>query len=445
MKRALLVGIALLGACKSKSTDEIVSKLDPTRLAGTAPVVKSEPVKRGTEARKAATIYGVIPRTCSTEQATAKAKKAIGTSEGVKIDPEAVDQLGWDPGGDHKMIQMHIGPADAAEIDKVKTGVRMATIDQPVLNAALAKAALDTATACKGWIISTTTDQIFDVENAAHYLPLGIPDARKLLILHLVEGGDSLNFIDTMGMKQMGLPELSLRNVPTTSMNQAGSLVNAAAQAMIDGNGVTRDGQLEVDASLLAGDWHLDDLKKSGGTGKVTWSVVWQTVDEDGAKLDEPEIELIPPGGNGTDAVGLMAALDTYFGATEDHAVNLDEMRDDLQKAGVHARAELTKLLPHFSSGIPFKEQLSVKAPFKTDSGGTEWMWVDVLKISKRTIDGTLNNDPDQVSALKSGAKVSVKFDEIADFIYRKEGEKSVGGFSLEVMKAHGMDVPALD
>jgi uncharacterized protein YegJ (DUF2314 family) len=439
-----LLLVAALAACKGSSDREIVNKLtNSSQVVKPAPVAEGALAKRGSLHREAFASWGVIPRACTAEEAKKKLSAQI-EGDKVHIEVSPLKDLGWD-GADKTQVDIKAAEGDAALIDKVSEGVLVAVFDAPKRTGEFAASVLAVTTECKGWVLSINNGTLYDVEHAKTGLPLGDPDARKLITLQAGQSENQLAYITSLGMHAVGLPDLELRGIPTTELKNAATLMNAAAQTLIVQGDVTRDGALDVDASKLKGDWHFDALTKDGGTGKVTWKLQWINTDEAGNKLDDPDLELIPPGNEQGGAVGLMAAIDTYFGKHEDKAVNLDEMRDDLTAAGVKARAALDKLVPRFAKGIPGGEQLSVKAPFDTDRGGIEWMWVDVFKISKSTIEGTLNNDPNEVAALKAGAHVKVKLGKIADFIYRKDGEKTVGGFSLEVMRAHGMDVPPLD
>ena len=49
----------------------------------------------------------------------------------------------------------------------------------------------------------------------------------------------------------------------------------------------------------------------------------------------------------------------------------------------------LAALAPHFAQGVPAMERLLVKAPFKTDGGGAEWMWVEVTAWTEHA-DGSI-------------------------------------------------------
>ncbi|MFW5739820.1 MAG: DUF2314 domain-containing protein [Myxococcota bacterium] len=68
-----------------------------------------------------------------------------------------------------------------------------------------------------------------------------------------------------------------------------------------------------------------------------------------------------------------------------------------------------------------------VKAPFKTASGGNEWMWVEVISWQGSTIRGVLQNVPYDMPGLKQGARVEVEESAIFDYIYTSSDGGQVG------------------
>jgi uncharacterized protein YegJ (DUF2314 family) len=96
-----------------------------------------------------------------------------------------------------------------------------------------------------------------------------------------------------------------------------------------------------------------------------------------------------------------------------------------LDAASAKARKDALRLKPRFAKSPPFGEVLQVKAPFKTSSGGVEWMWVEVVRWEGSTIHGVLRNEPFEVPALKSGARVDVDESTIFDYLLtRSDGSK---------------------
>jgi uncharacterized protein YegJ (DUF2314 family) len=78
-------------------------------------------------------------------------------------------------------------------------------------------------------------------------------------------------------------------------------------------------------------------------------------------------------------------------------------------------------------------EHLVVKGPFKTASGGTEWMWIEVVSWKGKTIEGILQNQPFDVPDLKVGARVQVEESAIFDYIWNR-ADGSVEGNETQSM-----------
>ena len=89
-----------------------------------------------------------------------------------------------------------------------------------------------------------------------------------------------------------------------------------------------------------------------------------------------------------------------------------------------------------FRAGLPLGERIIVKAPFKTDDGSIEWMWVGVTGWTGEVLTGRLENEPYQVKALHLGAKVDVKQASVADYVWIDgTGKKKEGGESAAILQ----------
>ena len=89
---------------------------------------------------------------------------------------------------------------------------------------------------------------------------------------------------------------------PRTDRDDVVVLVNAAAQTLIEGGRLPRDGELDVaTARLTTEPWPTRhrELVAAGGTGAVTLGATWSTGDDDHHHAD-PEIELTIGDGNDT-------------------------------------------------------------------------------------------------------------------------------------------------
>jgi uncharacterized protein YegJ (DUF2314 family) len=113
------------------------------------------------------------------------------------------------------------------------------------------------------------------------------------------------------------------------------------------------------------------------------------------------------------------AILGALFG-TEHDSVAYITHDAELLKASEKARSRLPELKSRFNSGLEPGFSILVKVPFKTDSDGREWMWVEITKWKGQHITGILQNDPAEISKLKAGAIVSAEEKDVFDYILNK-------------------------
>ncbi|MDB6108520.1 MAG: lipoprotein of unknown function [Pedosphaera sp.] len=71
-----------------------------------------------------------------------------------------------------------------------------------------------------------------------------------------------------------------------------------------------------------------------------------------------------------------------------------------------------------------------VKKPYPTPKGGSEHMWIEVLKEHDGVLDGIVANEAEETHAVKLGQKVSLNISEISDWKYL-DGRKLVGGYTI--------------
>ena len=439
MRAMLLVVAGLVAGCKGKDDGVSVTKVAPA--AAEAPT-EGKPVKKGTLVRKPFAILGVI----APPGADTKGLVALATGAGnVEVEATTPERAGW-----HAENAEYYGsryPAeDRPRLEKATFAITIKSVGRDARRR-VGGAAVAAARSVGGWIVDLHQHQLYTADTIIEHLPGEGPlDVRKLIMVHQVGGEGELAFLDTAGMNELGFPEILVVDVPHAQINSTTNLVNAAAQTLLDRGDLTRDGQLDVDLSTLSGDWHLAAYKKLGGTGTITWQVTWDRGDaEPEEKLDpeQLEIKLTIAGAKKGTAEALVAASGKYFGGEPDEARSLDDYKDELAAAAVKARESLAKQRAHFAKGVPPGEQLGIKVPFR-EGENTEWMWVDVVGWKGDVIDGTLDNEPDMVKNVKLGQRVKVKFSEVADYIHQRADGTREGGFSLEVLRKHGEDVPPL-
>jgi uncharacterized protein YegJ (DUF2314 family) len=128
------------------------------------------------------------------------------------------------------------------------------------------------------------------------------------------------------------------------------------------------------------------------------------------------------------------AAIVSMFGAHDE----LTRVKHDpeLIAASESARARLMKLKRRWSKKPPELERLMVKGPFRTASGGTEWMWVELTNWDGTTIHGLLQSDPYEVPELHAGARVAVEEASVFDYILYKADGGMEGNETAKLLSA---------
>lgn len=455
MRMVVMASLAVLG-CKS-SGDEPAGGRPAKAVAKPVAAPTAGPVKRGTLKREAEAFFAVIlpagtaPEKCEAAGKAAAAKAGLAVvavasdpkGPSIAFDRTTPAKVGWEPDRAESFAKF-LAPGASTELDKATQAIGLFGAS-PSGDARIAEHTASVAQAiaatCKGWIVDIDTSRILPADKLATHVPGATFDARQMIVLHGVSGENELGFLDTSGMHRLGLPELVVPDVPPAHLTDMARMLNATAQALVERGDLTRDSELDVDLSKLTGDWHAKEVAADGGTGTITWRVTWSK--GEGEHADEPQLSLSVSGSKPGDPAALIGALEQFEGAAPDEVHQID-FGPELEVVAVKARAALGALRPHFKKGIPPGERLSIKAPFSTDSDSLEWMWVDVFAFKGTTIEGALANTPDDVSALKLGSRVKVKFSDVADFIHRRADETNVGGYSFEVMRKHGIDVPPL-
>ena len=114
----------------------------------------------------------------------------------------------------------------------------------------------------------------------------------------------------------------------------------------------------------------------------------------------------------------------------QDSVISVDSDDADMKAAMDRARAEVDAVIQKLQGGEI--EGMSVKVPIK-DGGETEHFWLNTVTFQAGTFTGTVDNDPETVHNVKLGDKVSVKKDEISDWLYMKDG-KMHGNYTLRVL-----------
>lgn len=127
---------------------------------------------------------------------------------------------------------------------------------------------------------------------------------------------------------------------------------------------------------------------------------------------------------------------DPLFFIDKDEEAPVLEISSDnpkMKKAVKEANERWPEFVEAFNSGNENLTNFLIKAPI-TDGKNTEYIWIDVKKINKDTIKGELENKPINVKNAKLGDPVTVSLEDLNDWMYIKNGEDMVGGFTMKVI-----------
>lgn len=422
----LVVAISLLVACKAHHSPAPQPKPTDQRTSDVG-----QPVARGTLKRShVTTMYGVAVAAGSRLEDLQKlAHQAAPTLE---VTRSTLGELFSDEQLEFLLPRLSDSDAEGLEHSPGVIVLRGSGTDGLKVARQVASAARDVADAAHGWVLDPATFRIYPATEFHEHVPGEHPDIRNLIMVHSIMGDNEQPFLDTAGLHRYGFPELYFSEAATSHLDQITHLLNGVAQALIDGHDVDDRGQISIDFRELG--WDLDIIE--GGSGKATFSLRWAK-ERDAGDDDDLVVELVPPGGAGTEAASKL--IDECFGVRPDKVTMIEGDDPELIAAAEKARSDLGKLKAHFARGVPPGEQLTVKAKFTDDDGQVEWMWVDVVAFNGSSFQGTLANDPEMITSLRPGQKVHVKLADVADYLHETKGGERSGGYSIEVMRKRGL------
>ncbi len=241
----------------------------------------------------------------------------------------------------------------------------------------------------------------------------------------------------TLGMRKFGLPDLCIEQLGHAHSRSAGNLINCVGQALEERGCLDAPGRLMLDLRSLKAAHFRDGMVeslKSGGTGKGDVDLSLAEPQDGDAKnrLLELRFDRKP----GTSEMERLSALVADLFGSEDSLSAASNEDAELVAARDRARTKLREIVkPSFLRGLPQGESLTVKAPFRTASGGTEWMWVEVVEWKAGELSGILDSDPYEVPGLHAGAQVSVREDSLFDYILTLPDGRREGNETGEILR----------
>jgi uncharacterized protein YegJ (DUF2314 family) len=262
----------------------------------------------------------------------------------------------------------------------------------------------------------------------------GLPDVSKHTVIHAYRGDTMVRAI-TLGMAKFGVPDVVVNDFSWASSRPVGNLIVAFSQVLVEGQFPERSGEFNLDLRSIR---HPEQRKSQTSDLKANASSIarlglvqgkWETGDPRN-RLIEIEFERY----QGPDRYAKQAAmLGTLYGY-EDEAKRLRHSAE-LLAASKAAIARLPAVRDAFQRGLEPGEFVQVKAPFATPTGGTEWMWVEVMKWNGDAIEGLLRNEPKEISTLHAGQIVKVSESKVFDYLRRFPNGKEEGNETSKVIR----------
>ena len=374
-----------------------------------------------------------LPRLAALRATTPGAPRMVATLPDVATEPLLAARLDRGAKTDYAppepvMIQRFgygLSQADAAALAHAHTALILdfahpASRAMPALRAAsvlVEQLARDT----HGFIWDEATREVMSPDAWHERRLLGwtgdVPDVAHHIVVHAYDNGGSVRAI-SLGMGKFGLPDVVLQSFSGTLIKPMGWLLNLTVQAMVEGAAPARAGQLDIDPRALRNEKARGALQAQLKPGAQPARLAVATgLREEG----DPANRLMAisasryPGSD--EALRLSALSHSLFDAQDD--LKLVHHTDELRNASEAARARLPALRELFARGLLPNESIEVKAPFRTDEGGREWMWVQVERWKGDAIEGMLVNEPDRIAKLHSGQHVTASQAEVFDWLHR--------------------------
>lgn len=221
----------------------------------------------------------------------------------------------------------------------------------------------------------------------------------------------------TLGLGKFGLPEIANEGVAGHEGETMGAMLNLVAEAMVDGAVVGEGGTLPITTP----DGKTVDVHLGVGTRQ---------------EGDAPgRLVVLRYPGTGSLQQRHVALLEKIYGPMKGEIIEAEAEDAELLAASNKAKLDLSKLEPRFVDGVPDLEHLSVKAPFDTDDGGVEWMWVEVTQWNGSKMKGILQNAPRAIAGLKRGATVEVEVASLFDYLHNRADGSSAGGTTNDILQ----------
>jgi uncharacterized protein YegJ (DUF2314 family) len=253
------------------------------------------------------------------------------------------------------------------------------------------------------------------------------------VVLHTYREGEFCRIV-SLGMSKFCLPDVSIKDISCNDQRTYATLVNAVIATLIENPKINIDSTVTIDLQKIS-DASLrravsSDIK---GEAKKKTEISLRFVKPEQGDNDNKQVQIVfedpsfssPQEQQNKIVSDLFGFEESYKHTTHD---------DELLQASERAKARLPELMNVFIKGLEPGYSLLLKLPFKTDSGGREWMWIEVTKWKGDYIEGILQNEPYEISNLKTGAIVTGSQQDVFDYILNKPDGTTEGNETGEII-----------
>jgi len=270
-----------------------------------------------------------------------------------------------------------------------------------------------------------------------------VPDVSFETTIHIYDNNGSVRAV-SLGMSKIGLPDITMSSSGWSNRGEIVNLINILSQCLAEGKPIPSTGDVRLDLLEVKNTDVLDrQLKSRKGKG---YRAACLTLKPGQREEGDPKNRLIQLQFDrypGTDENARQESMISSFFGAEDSISRIKD-NDELLAASAKAKTKLPELQKAFSAGLEAGEFISVKAPFKTENGGNEWMWVEVTKWKGDEIEGILDNDPEDVPGLHAGEKVKVRQQDVFDYLRHFSDKRMEGNTTGAIIRkmTEGEDGP---
>lgn len=258
-------------------------------------------------------------------------------------------------------------------------------------------------------------------------------DVSRHTTIHAYKNGDYVRAI-TLGMAKFGLPDVVIQNFSWSLNRSMGNVINLFCQTMAEGARFAKAGEYDLDLRTIKNpsvrEAQVSRLKSNANS--VARLSLKQGTPEEGDpsnRLVEIDFDRYP----GKDLHAKQdAMLSALFGAED--GITYIRHNQELLAVSQKAKEKLPALNQAFNAGLAPGEYIQLKAPFATDDGGQEWMWVEVVEWKGQKIKGLLKNEPFKIAGLHGGQIVEIRQQDVFDFLRTYPDGKQEGNETSKII-----------